>query len=288
MRTKPERQGQGTPGLRRGALLLLALVLAAGCPGEPVPAPETFDLRPRWEEGRVLEVREERVHHRGTGRFPAAGELSTRAGETEREVDVFRLTVLSVAGDRPARTRRTYSSSRIERSGKVEPSPMNGRTYEIEEPLGECRVFLVEGEKVSGPAPEEEARRVRLSAVRMAASLLPARPVRVSELWQPGRDRAAFSRLGRATVGMEARLASVEDGPEGRAAEVTGETWARIAVPRQPDLLVSQKEELRVDLGTGLPVSYRIVIERHRGPNQGPAATWHRTETTATLTPLGK
>ena len=169
--------------------LLLAPLLAACGEKDRPPEKELVDPRPRWTVGETVRIREERERRHGTGPFPPAGELVTRTRTVERGVDLYEETVLEGAGTRLRRVRREYLRSFRTVKGKDEPTVLAGNTYEIADPFADdtFRLELVADDGTKSAASQDEEKLIRVGLLRMAASLLPGRPVRPGAAWRPGR-----------------------------------------------------------------------------------------------------
>ncbi|MHC4473150.1 MAG: hypothetical protein ACYS99_19570, partial [Planctomycetota bacterium] len=178
-----------TPRVRLVWALLAASLAACGDTEGP-PDRDLVDPRPRWVEGERFRVREERERRRGKGPFPPAGELVVRTRSLTRDVNVYEDTIVEGAETQLRRIRRTYLRSFKNEGGDDEPTVLEGRTYEITKPFGDrtFRLNVVADDGSSKRASREEEKLVRVGLWRVAASLLPAKPVRVGASWRPGRS----------------------------------------------------------------------------------------------------
>ncbi len=260
-------------------------ILLLGCGSREPAATGGTDLLPRWKAGDVFEVREETRRYRGDGPFPAAGEVEARTESIERTLDVYRMEVIRAEGTRLLRTRRRYVSSLAGTGDELRPTALDGKTYEVERPFGECRVEVPGPEGARTPAPEEEALRVRLCLLRMAASLLPGRPVRPGATWTPGRDLDAFQVPGRKEIRMVPRLTAVKR-VEGRTLGiVSARTEVRMLSGPLGSAHIVMEEILRMDLDAHRFGSYAMETQWYLPPGPRRPQNWRLILGDLTLTP---
>jgi hypothetical protein len=261
-------------------LLAMLLTLAVAACREEIPPPEPLDplLELHWRNEETLEVREERVQVEGVGTFPAAGDIRSRATREEKTVDLYEDTVISGGETELHSLRRVYLSS-LETSGeKTRPTIVDGKTYLISDPLGACVVRREEkGEAVD--AKPKEVQKVRLSVLRIAASLLPSEPIPLGSSWRPGRDLSHLAIKGQAKAQMSARLVSVEETEGRRVGTVECKMNARIPIDDQVGANLTVRETLLLDLDRGHVIAYHSRGERYYPPLPRRRAEWVYTET---------
>ncbi len=260
-------------------LLLFALLLTScGNGAEPTAKIGGVDLSPHWRGQEIVEVREVRAELQGPGGFPAAANLEAAANKREREVDVYRDTVLTGTGTTLDALHRRYLSSIRTTDGKSEPTVVNGNSYLITAPLGTCEVRReVEGGLAA--ATPKEVKKIRLSILRIAASLLPEWPVVKGETWSPGRDLSVLALQGKVEAEMRARLKSVEEEDGRRIATITCTMNARIPIGQRIGARLSGRETLLFDLDGGRVSTYHSVTERFYPNGPGRKEGWVRTVT---------
>ena len=212
-------------------------------------------------------------HYRGAGPFPATGELEARSESTERILHIFREQIVEADGPRLFRVRRTYLTSRRTRDGKSEPTPVEGKTYEISRPFSgkDFRAERIAEDGARAPATPEENKELRGTTLRMAATLLPEDPVRVGDKWRPGRDTRALNVLGQDRSSMLARLKE----RKGEFAIIEGTTDVQIPRGPQAGTQVALRESLHVEPETGRLAAYHYSAEQRRAPlRPGGTALW--------------
>ena len=267
------------------AVLLLpgVLLVPAACGDGTAPAKSVgFNLAPSWRGQEMVEVREERVEFQGSGPFPAAADLEGNAKKTEREVDVYVDTVLTGTGVTLGAIHRRYISSVRTTDGRDEKTVVDGNSYFIEDPLKTCRV---QREVTGGlvPATEEEANKIRGSILRIAASLLPTKPVKEGESWLPGRDLGALALQGKAQAEMRARLEEVEEKDGRRFATIKCDLNARIPDGQRIGARISARETLRFDIEGGRVSTYLATTERYFPPAPRRKEKWVKTVTNVSV-----
>jgi len=241
--------------------LLLLLLLPAACgEGKARDPGETYDLAIRWETGTKYRVREERTERSGTGTFPPAGEIDSRTRALKRELHIYEDEVLEADGDRLYRVRRTYLTSTRERK----PTAVNGKTYEIRNPLTRGNLD-VKTREIPGTVTQQEFREIERSALRLAATLLPDQPVRKGGTWVSGRNLTTLEFApGTQVVALEAiepgRTARLAWRPRGRL--LTGAETA-----------VTMDETVTLDLAGRRIGGYHSDTEYHM---TAPARRWRR------------
>jgi hypothetical protein len=258
------------------AVIVAALLLDACDSRTAAPSGDEVDIRPRWERGETLEVREEREHRRGSGRFPTEGEIARRSGSVTKDLDVYRETILEGSGPNLLRTRRTYVLSFQGPPDDRKPTPLMGKTYEITEPFADCRVEVKGEDGKKAPASSEETLHIRKSLLRIAASILPGQPVRVGSAWRPGRDLTLLATPDLGQARMTPRLASIEERDGRRVAFVECEWNVEYSRGRLSGTHITMQETLRMDLDTGRFDGYHAVTDTYMPPGRGRPEGWWR------------
>ncbi len=260
--------------------LLFALLLTSCGNGAESPARSGgVDLSPQWRGQEIVEVREVRAELQGPGGFPAAADLEAAANKREREVDVYRDTVLTGSGTTLDALHRRYLSSIRTTNGKSEPTVVHGNSYLITDPLKTCTVRReMEGGKLTASTPEE-VKKIRLSILRIAASMLPEWQVVKGETWLTGRDLKVLALQGKVDAEMRARLKSVEEKEGRRIATITCTMDARIPIGHRIGTRLSGRETLLFDLDDGRVSAYHKVMERFNPAGPGRKEGWGRTVT---------
>jgi hypothetical protein len=267
-----------SPCCRFVPLLLVALLFTAcGNGAEPVKT-GGFDLSPQWRGQEIVEVREERMELQGPGAFPTGADLEAAANKREREVDVYRDTVLTGTGPVLDALHRRYLSSVLTTDGKSEPTVVDGNSYVIYDPLNTCKVQK-EVEDGTAEASPEEVKKITLSILRIATSLLPSKTVRKGETWLPGRDLTVLALQGKVDADMRARLKSVEEKEDGKFATITCSTDARIPTGQRIGAHLTVREKLLFDLLAGRVTTYHAVTERYYPKGPGRKEGWVKTVT---------
>ena len=270
--------GLHSPCSRFLPLLLVALLFAScGNGAEPVKT-GGIDLSPQWRGQEIVEVREERMELQGPGPFPTGADLEAAANKREREVDVYRDTVLTGTGPVLNALHRRYLSSVLTTDGKSEPTAVDGNSYLITDPLNTCGVQR----EVKGGTTEaspEEVKKIRLSILRIAASLLPSKKVRKGETWLPGRKLDVLALQGQVDADMSARLKSVEEKEDGKFATITCSTDASIPIGQRIGARLTVRETLLFDLIAGRVTTYHAVTERYYPVGPGRKEGWVKTVT---------
>jgi hypothetical protein len=198
--------------------------------------------------GEVYEVREETLSYRGNGPFPPASEVEARADRVERKVDLYRFEVLAAEGARLLRTKRRYVSSLQGPVDALAATPVDGKTYVIDEPFAACRVSVVDEDGPGPPAADPEAGYARMCLLRMAASLLPSHPVRKGESWKPGRDLTALEIPGEKAIRMKPRFVGVREAGGYRIARLEARTEVQIRSGLLVGAHTTMEEIVEIDL----------------------------------------
>jgi hypothetical protein len=248
-------------------ILLLALLVAA-CGESPTVEDDTHEIRPDFRVGDRYRVREERTVRDGRGRFPPAADLPARTQGLNEETHLFEEEIVEADDLRVFRVRRTYLTS--VRDGR--PTAVAGKTYEIVHPypvsgagdLG-ARAEGADGGFV--PATDEELKEIVGGAIRLAATLLPDRPVSKGATWEASRILSTLD------IDPPSRLARLESIDPGRTARVVWQPYGRLAVPGESR--VSLRETLVVDLAGGRIGGYRSRTEVQQ---ETPATQWKQIE----------
>jgi hypothetical protein len=283
----PGRSFRKPPAAARRAspLALLFLIFAACSDGTAPARTGGFNLAPQWRGQEKVEVREERVEFQGAGPYPAAADLQANAKRTEREVDVYHDTVLTGAGVTLDAIHRRYLSSVLTAGGKAGETAVDGNSYIITDPLQTCRVQReVTGAMV--PASEEETKKIRRSILRIAASLLPKKPVREGETWLPGRDLSVLALQGNVDADMRARLEEVVTKDGRKLATIRCDIDARIPDGQRIGARISVRETLLFDIEGGRVSTYHAATERYFPPAPRREESWVKTVTDVSVTKL--
>lgn len=267
-------------GARRPVLLLrlLPLVLLAaaglGCDdgGDAAPEPARFDLRPRFPIGETIRFREEHETRFGRGPFPTESEVLTGTERIEQTSRRYAFEALELSGGLVSRARISFSRSLAGPEGALAPDPLHGLVFEVRNPFGRGLSAVVVQQESSRPATPAEATELLTIGLRLATSILPARPVAVGESWRPGRDPSPGS--GRGPIKMVARLEAMDE--ETGRARVVCVISGGIA---EGDVAGSQyrlTETVELDAGGGENLSYQSRRDWYPPRDTPPGATWHR------------
>jgi hypothetical protein len=265
----------------RTSTLICLFLLAAACGDAPEASKDRIELRPQWRTGDRFRVREEREQRIGKGRFPAAGEIESRTDRIRNELHIYDVEVVEADGHRLFRTRRTYLRSVRGEPGKLAATPVEGKTYEIVNPLplaglGRLEIRVVGEDGKVEPAPKEETGEIVKSFFRLTPTLLPEGPVERDGTWPLGRG---LSTLDEETAASRVGIADYE---AGRKARIEWRTSGRLRMRAPAETRVTIRESLAMDLANARIESYRSITEFHTAarPEQ-----WRRISIDVTVTP---
>jgi hypothetical protein len=270
----------------KSTITIAALVLAslAGCAEKPEPSQrKTFELRPVWELGRTYVVREDREEMSGRGPFPPIGDMEQRASQVGREIHVYRVEPIELDGPRLGRARITFTNSSRGPRGGLQPTNLEGRTYEMKDPFAPGSIVESVGpeEGQRSAASQEETDQVRKRALLMAASLVPDKRVARGETWPAGRNVLG---MPMEVNGMVPRLSRVRDADGAEpVAEVECVTDLLGRKGPNQDARATLTETLEIDLAKRRILSYRMVEEGEAPERGGRPRMWHRAAVTMTI-----
>jgi len=162
-----------------------------------------------------------------------------------------------------------------------------GGPEEVENPLDRAATVAVVGPGGRrSPASPEDARRLRTSALVMAASLLPAEPVAVGESWKRGRDLRALADAGIRVRGMVPELEVVEGRETVPVAVVTcrSDLTSRAGPTAGADAVM--RERVRFVLGERRISAYHLRREGQTPAAAGRPARWHLVSVDLSVTPV--